>query len=350
VLDSTRYFDYAATTPVDPRVLAEMLPYFGADFGNSHSIHGYGRQAHAAVDRAREQVAAAIGAEDPSQIIFTSGATEACAIALNGVDEASVSPFEHSAVMAIAEEKNFHRYGWDGVLLGSDQDFSAVMRVNNVTGRILVHPDSATVRFTDATQAIGKMSFTVGNDDFVALSAHKIYGPKGIGALYARDPERVNPMLIGGGQEAGKRGGTLNVPGIVGMGLAAELAAAELEMRVVHALSLRQIVLDELTQTNEVLEIATGAGVPHILGLAFRGIQGETLVLEMDAQGFGLSAGPACSGGNGEIPSAITAEALPEGYARGAIRISFGALNTPDVARSLGQSLARTASNLRRLA
>ena len=350
MLDPTRYFDYAATTPVDPRVLAEMLPYFGADFGNSHSIHGYGRQAHAAVDRAREQVAAAIGAEDPSQVIFTSGATEGCAIALNGVDEASVSPFEHSAVMAIAEERNFHRYGWDGDLSGSDQDFSAVMRVNNVTGRILVHPDSATVRFTDATQAIGKMSFTVGNDDFVALSAHKIYGPKGIGALYARDPERVNPMLIGGGQEAGKRGGTLNVPGIVGMGLAAELAAAELEMRVVHALSLRQIVLDELTQTNEVLEIATGAGVPHILGLAFRGIQGETLVLEMDAQGFGLSAGPACSGGNGEIPSAITAEALPEGYARGAIRISFGALNTPDVARSLGQSLARTATNLRRLA
>jgi cysteine desulfurase len=350
MLDPTRYFDYAATTPVDPRVLSEMLPYFESDFGNSHSIHGYGRQAHAAVNRAREQVAAAIGAEDPSQIIFTSGATEACAIALNGIDVATISPFEHSAVMAIAEERNFQRYQWDGCLSGSESEFSAVMRVNNVTGRVLHHPDSAKVRFTDATQALGKMPFTVGDDDFVALSAHKIYGPKGVGALYARDPERVNALMIGGGQEGGKRGGTLNVPGIVGMGLAAELAVAELTGRQTHARQLRQIVLDELAPVDGWLEIAAGATVPHILGLSFREVQGETLVLEMDTLGFCVSAGPACSGESTEIPTTILAEGLPSGYPRGAIRISFGLLNTPESAQSLGRSLNKTVISLRRLA
>ena len=345
----SRYFDYAATTPVDPRVLAEMLPYFESNFGNSHSIHGYGRQTHAAVDRAREQVATAIGAEDPSQIIFTSGATEACAIALHGVEAAAVSPFEHSAVMEIAEARDFPIYAWNGELKGADQKISAVMRVNNVTGRVLYHPDTASDRFTDATQALGKMPFAVESDAFAALSAHKIYGPKGVGALYARDPESVNPMVVGGGQEGGKRGGTLNVPGIVGMGLAAELAVAEWDARANHAWSLREIVLGELDRTSDVVEIAAGAGVPHILGLAFYGIHGETLVLEMDTLGFALSAGPACSGGNGEIPPAIAAEALPDGFARGAIRISFGALNTPDSARVLGQSLAQTVRKLRAL-
>ena len=355
MLDHSRYFDYAASTPVDPRVVAEMTPFLGVEFANAHSIHQFGRRSWAAVNLARERVANAIGAEDPSQIIFTSGATEACALALNCSDGAFVSPFEHSAVMEIAIARKLGIYHWDGQQLtggadsGRHDGFSAVMRVNNVTGRILEHPDGVEVRFTDATQALGKIPLDVSQDDLAAFSAHKIYGPKGVGALYAKDPNALKPIVVGGGQENGYRGGTLNVPGIVAFGLAAELAAAETEERAQRARELRSIVLEQLSGTRAWLEIAAGHGVPNILGIAFLGIEGESMVLEADAEGFAISAGPACSSGLGLTLPPISAENLPDGYTRGAIRISFGSLNTPESAAELGQCLARAAVSLRRL-
>ncbi len=354
MLDQTRYFDYAASTPVDPRVLAEMLPFLGGEYANAHSIHQFGRHSRAAVEQARERVAKAVGAEDPSQIIFTSGATEACALAMNCSDGAFVSPFEHSAVMEIAISRRLGIYQWNGqTLTRSDghvhDGFSAVMRVNNVTGRILHHPAGAAIRFTDATQALGKVALNVTEDDMAAFSAHKIYGPKGVGALYAKDPNALKPMLVGGGQESGYRSGTLNVPGIVAFGLAAELAADEMEMRSQHARELREIVLEQLAETRSWREIAAGAGVPNILGIAFMGIEGESMVLEMDAEGFAISAGPACSSGLGLALPPIMAENLPDGYTRGAIRVSFGVFNTRESARDLGKALAKAAVNLRRL-
>ncbi len=354
MLDQARYFDYAASTPVDPRVLAEMQPFLGVEFSNAHSIHQFGRRSRAAVEQARERVAIAIGAEDPSQVIFTSGATEACALAMNCSDGAFVSPFEHSAVMEIALSRRLGIFNWDGKTLSRPDHqihdgFSAVMRVNNVTGRTLHHPEGVAIRFTDATQALGKVSLNVSEDDLAAFSAHKIYGPKGVGALYAKDPTALKPMLVGGGQENGFRGGTLNVPGIVAFGLAAELAAAETELRSDQARELRAIVLEQLAETRSWREIAPGDGVANILGIAFMGIEGETMVLELDAEGFAISAGPACSSGLGLALPPIMAENLPDGYTRGAIRISFGVFNTHDSARDLGRALAKAAVNLRRL-
>jgi len=353
MLNHSKYFDYAASTPVDPRVAAEMTPYLGVEFANAHSIHQFGRRSWAAVDLARERVAKAIGAEDPSQVIFTSGATEACALAMNCSDGAYVSPFEHSAVMEIAVARRLGIYEWDGKQLGgvagAHEGFSAVMRVNNVTGRILNHPAGVEVRFSDATQALGKIPLNVSDDDLAAFSAHKIYGPKGVGALYAKDPDALKPMVVGGGQENGIRGGTLNVPGIVAFGLAAELAAAETEERALQAHQLRNIVLEELAGTRAWIEIAAGEGVPNILGIAFMGIEGESMVLEADAEGFAISAGPACSSGLGLTLPPISAENLPDGYTRGAIRISFGSFSTAESATELGRCLARAAVSLRRL-
>lgn len=323
-----------------------MLPWLREDFGNPHSLHHWGQKAEAAVNHARSQVAALIGADDPSEIVFTSGATEANNWVLLNFSDLAVSPFEHSAVREPALEAGAAVLANDGWQLSPapSSSFQSVMAVNNETGAILDVPGT---RHVDAVQAIGKIPWSVQKTDFASFSSHKIYGPKGVGALYIRGAEPLQPLILGGDQEGGQRSGTLNVPGIVGFGAAAELAAERQPEDDIHARELRSIVLSELRtisdwQTNDAPQQS-----PFILSLSFQGIEGETLVIEADAAGFGISAGAACSSRSTEPSHVLTALGLPEEWRRGTIRISFGRSNTPTSALDLARTLRQIVTRLR---
>jgi cysteine desulfurase len=364
-----RYFDNAATTPVDPRVLREMLPFLSEEFGNAHSIHQFGRKAMEAVELARQRVADLIEAEDPSQVVFTSGATESNNWILRSFPGAVISPFEHSSLFepgrllgcGVIDPK---------VLLGEAPrqpvdplplrvtpspnsmpqvtQLISVMAVNNELGTMWdvreFRPD-ADLLHTDATQALGKVPFSVDGIDYASFSSHKLYGPKGIGALYLRG--LLDPLIAGGEQEHGVRGGTLNVPGIVGFGAAAAIAQDEMTADSSKALECRNAVLEEL---NEVTDWRCNGGTtvsPYILSVSFLGVEGETLVIETDAAGYAISAGAACSSRSTEPSHVLRAAGIPGNWARGTIRISIGRFNTVEAARGLGRSLARSAQKLR---
>ncbi|RYG36885.1 cysteine desulfurase [bacterium] len=352
-MDASRYFDHAATTPLDPRVLEAMLPSLREGFGNAHSIHSSGVAAHAAVEKAREQVALAVGAEDPSLVVFTSGATEAVNTVIRSWEGGIVSPFEHSAVRETAALFDAKTMDWDGERFSrSAQTYqlACLMRVSNETGRSF-EPETARefapLVLSDMTQALGKIPVDVSEIDFAAFSAHKIFGPKGVGALVRNAYENYKPLLAGGGQENGFRSGTLNVPGIVGFGAAAELAVEEMAPRAAHAAQLRAIVLDGLEGVSDLRVNGGKDAVPHILSLSFLGLEGETLVLEADAGGFAVSAGAACSAGSTDPSPAILAEGLTAEWARGTVRLAFGPSNTAQSAHDLAKILRRSAQTLR---
>ena len=353
MLDPERYFDHAATTPLAPEVLREMEPYLGLA-GNAGSIHAFGRRVEAAVELARERVATAIGAEDPTQIVFTSGATEACNTVLAGFDGGWISPFEHAAVREPALARGYRVLPNDGLELlplrgGQGGGLLALMTVNNEIGTIWdVRGLSAEKRFTDATQALGKIPLDLDGIDYAAFSAHKLYGPQGVGALFTADGA-LDPYLSGGDQEAGRRAGTLNVAGIVGFGAACALSTDRLEDDHRHAGELRSILLQKL-KTDDV-RINGGEGVvPHILSVSFLGLEGETMVIEADREGFAISAGAACSSRSTEPSHVLTALGIPEPWRRGTVRISFGRANTPESTAALARNLVRCAENLRTIA
>ncbi|HTQ08893.1 MAG TPA: aminotransferase class V-fold PLP-dependent enzyme, partial [Fimbriimonadaceae bacterium] len=275
-MDGTeRYFDNAATTPLDPSVREAMAPFLAEAFGNAHSIHGWGLRAHDAVEHAREQVARVIGAEDPSQITFTSGATESNNWVLKAASEIAISPFEHSSMREPAITRG-------ATLLGVREErpslprLVSVMSVNNEVGTIWHAPDYAQpgdLIHSDITQAVGKVPVSVEGLDFASFSGHKFYGPKGVGALYAKD-QPPEPLIRGGEQEHGARGGTLNGPAIVGLGVAAEIAIEEQPENYRRATELRAILLDGL---NGLLDWQVNGGdrvSPFILSLSFHGLEG----------------------------------------------------------------------------
>ena len=352
MLDPERYFDHAATTPLAPEVLREMEPYLGLA-GNAGSIHAFGRRAEAAVELARERVATAIGAEDPTQIVFTSGATEACNTVLAGFDGGWISPFEHAAVREPALARGYRVLPNDGLELlplggGQGGGLLALMTVNNEIGTIWdVRGLSAEKRFTDATQALGKIPLDLDGIDYAAFSAHKLYGPQGVGALFTADGA-LDPFLNGGDQEAGRRAGTVNVAGVVGFGAACALAADRMEADEEHAQEMRGIVIEQVTRLADVR--VNSGDVPHILSLSFLGIEGETLVIEADREGFAISAGAACSSRSTEPSHVLTALGIPEPWRRGTVRISFGRANTPESTAALARNLVRCAENLRTIA
>ncbi|MFN3682486.1 MAG: cysteine desulfurase family protein [Fimbriimonadaceae bacterium] len=349
-----RYFDHAATSPLDPRVLQAMLPWLGERFGNAHSIHSWGREARAAVERARETVAEALGAEAPEQVVFVSGSTEACATALLQAPPGWVSPFEHSAVREPAARLGFRVLPCSGVrCLPPEEEpgggMFAHLSVSNETGTVF-HPRAVAPEpcrlLVDATQALGKLDAPAADADWAAFSAHKIGGPKGIGALFSRYPlER--PMILGGGQESGQRGGTLNVAGIVGFAEACRIAMLERAEAWERAAKLRAVVLEELEGVADLRVNGGDAVVPHILSVSFLGLEGEALVIELDSDGYAVSAGPACSSGSTEPSPVLLAMGVPAEWARGTVRISFGPGNTPESARDLGRSLRRAVERLR---
>jgi cysteine desulfurase len=344
-----RYFDNAATSPLDPRVREAMVPWLGARCGNAHSVHEAGRAARAAVERAREQVARLLGAQDPMEVTFTSGATEALNTALASFSRLAISPFEHSAVREPALHRAAEVLANDDYALSSPKhpcDLVAVMAVNNETGAMLEAPRGHRT-LVDATQAAGKTPFRLG--DLAAISAHKFHGPQGVGALFVRGGEWIEPLLRGGEHENGLRAGTLNVAGIVGMGEAARIAHGEAPADRDRALEMREMVLAELDPVTDWWENRGAAQSPFILSLSFAGVEGETLVLELDRLGYAISSGAACSSRSTEPSHVLTALGYPEARIRGAVRISFGRLNTPEGALAVGRALASAVQTVRNI-
>jgi cysteine desulfurase len=351
-MDRSRYFDNAATTPIDPRVKEEMLPFLGEEFGNANSLHEAGRRAAQAVELARERVASLLRAEDPSQIIFTSGATEANNWIINAFSSGAISPFEHSAVRepAIAKGLDILRnVGLEVCQPDETVELISLMSVNNEIGSRwdpLRFRAKAKVLHSDITQQAGKTEVNLDGIDFASLSAHKFYGPKGVGALYAQSFP-PDPLLRGGEQESGHRSGTLNVTGIVGMGVAAAIADQSVEEDEAHAAGLKHILLEELSKEGSWQLWGGESASPYILAISFDGIEGESLVIALDNQNFAISAGAACSSRSTEPSHVLMTLGLSEREIRGTVRISFGRYNSKDSTREIANALLHSAEILR---
>ncbi|MFY9234689.1 MAG: cysteine desulfurase family protein [Fimbriimonadaceae bacterium] len=342
-----RYFDNAATTPLDPRVLDAMLPWLTEGWGNAHSIHEPGRKAMEAVEKARMQVAELLGCE-PEEIFFTSGATESNNWVLRAHPRALVGATEHSSVRETAVALG-HEFMDAPEALTPGFPLVSHMLVNNEVGAVynLIRPTGSKLH-SDITQALGKIPINLASTDLASFSSHKFYGPKGVGGLFARHGDAPEPLMLGGEQEQDRRAGTLNVAGIVGMGAAAAIAKDEQPKDHELATSLRAIVLEELSGISE-LEVNDGEIVsPYILSLSFCGLEGETLVIEMDQAGFAISSGAACSAGSSEPSHVLVAMGIEPEWIRGTIRISFGRFNTQEAARDLGRTLKSTTEKIRR--
>ena len=357
------YFDHSATTPLDPQVLGAMGPYLGGTFGNPSSLHHEGRAARAAVEKARAQVAELIVAE-PEEIIFTASGTEADNLALIGAVRASGKPghlvtsaIEHAAILETCKflASNGTRITHlavdaDGIVrtesllrtLQSNVTIVSIMAANNVVGTLQPIEELAHLTklhdvlfHTDAVQAGGKIPLDVKqlNVDLLSLSAHKLHGPKGIGALYVRKDVKLSPIVFGGGQERGLRSATENVAGIVGFGMAAEIARQELEEEASRLAQFREQI------ATEILGVFPGAylfghateRLPGHLSFGFRGQEREVgrLLSALDQAGIAVSAGSACSAHHAGAPSSVLlAMGYDEGAARGLIRVSLGRFNT----------------------
>jgi cysteine desulfurase len=361
------YLDHSATTPVDQRVADAMARAVVQVFGNPSSVHGYGQQARAAVDRARREVATLIGAR-PNEIIFTSGGTEGNNLAIRGVCESSTSQgrhiitstIEHPSVRGVCA--SLEQRGWEvtrlpvydnGIVrvedvrdaIRPDTVLVTVMLANNEIGTIQpVAEIGALVRerraagqrhlflHTDAVQAAGRMALNVEElgCDLLTMSAHKLYAPKGVGALYVRRGVRLVGQNIGGHQERERRAGTENVPGIVAFGEAAKLAREELQERIAHDSSLRDRFEQKIIELipDVVMNGDRQQRLPHLSNISFRYIEGEGLLINLDLQGIAVSTGSACSSGTLEPSPVIRALGVSDEIARGSIRFSFGKENT----------------------
>ncbi len=365
----TVYMDHNATTPVRPEVLDAMQPYLGGKFGNPNSIHRYGREARVAIEDAREHAAALIGAAESEEIFFTSGGTESDNWAIRGLLSAVEGPahvvttaIEHEAVLATC--RDLEARGVEVTYLAPDAggrvraaDVAAAIRPhtkivsvmwgNNEVGTIQpIHEIGAACRargvafHTDAVQALGKEAIDVESAgvSLLSASAHKINGCKGTGFLYVRSGTRLDPLVMGGGQEQSLRSGTENVAGIVAMGEACRLAQAEGPALAGRAAALRDRLENEICE--RVPDVCVNGDVAHRLpgtsNLGFIGAEGETLLIRLDLEGVAISTGAACSSGSPEPSHVLLAMGLPEEAVQGSVRFSLGYGNTEeDVARVL---------------
>ena len=353
------YFDHNATTPLDPRVLDAMLPYLREQFGNASSRHEYGRAARRAIDEARQRVAYAVGAH-PTEVVFTSGGSEANNLFLKGAaaclapGTVAISAIEHPCVREPA--KQLQRTGWRLREIAVDEncrvagaDFLAacaekpalvsVMLANNETGVVqdvaVLAAQAGSVRtwfHTDAVQAFGKRridfrALNAAGVHALTLSAHKLGGPKGAGALVVDKRVELQPLIAGGGHERGLRSGTENVAAIVGFGLAAELATAQLDTRTRQLEALRTELEAGLAAQGASIFACAAERLPNTSYFAFAGIDGETLVGKLDRAGFAVAAGAACSSANPEPSRVLLAMGVPSALARGAVRVSLGVDN-----------------------
>ena len=357
------YLDFNATTPVEPAVLDAMLPYFSAEFGNAASIHTFGQKARAAVETAREQVAAVIGAR-PQEIVFTSGGTESDNHAIFGVvaqpllgghsGEVSkhviTTPIEHEAVLNACQA--LEKAGVCVTYLPTDREglidlkelrraikpetvLITIMHANNELGTVQpleeigrIAAESDVYFHTDAVQSAGKLPIDVKalQVDLLSISGHKLYAPKGIGALYIRGGTRVRQLLYGGHHQRGFRPGTENVAGIVGLGKAAEIARQSLAGDARRLSALRDELEQGLLRSVPHSRVNGGGAprTPNTTNLVFPGVEGEALLIALDLKGLACSTGAACSSGAVEPSHVLTAIGLPADEARASLRFSLG--------------------------
>lgn len=357
------YFDHAATTPVDKNVLNAMLPYFTEVFGNPNSQHVFGRESVKAVDQARDTIAKIINAK-PSEVYFTSGGTESDNWALRGVAHAYkekgkhiiISPIEHAAMLATSKalakegfEIEFMKVDEFGrvdlkhlkSIVRKDTIFVGCMMANNEVGTIepikeiaeIAHSCGA-VCFTDAVQAAGVLKTDVKElgVDLMSMSSHKIYGPKGVGALFIRNGLKVESILTGGHQERMKRGGTTNVPGIVGFAEAFKIAERDREENFVYVSKLRDRFIDKVISVVPFVKLngPRKGRLPANADFSFEFIEGESILFSLDLAGISVSSGSACSSGSLEPSHVLLALGVEEALAHGSIRFSFGKHNTEE--------------------
>jgi cysteine desulfurase len=373
------YFDHNATTPLDERVLDAMLPFLRADYGNASSRHEFGTRARRAIDRAREQVAATVRVQ-PSQVVFVSGGTEANNLIIRGAagylkpGRAVVSAIEHPCVMKPAVD--LARSAWsvrklkvtgDGVVdlqdaaaaLAEPAALVSVMLANNETG--VVQPVAEISRMareagawmhSDAVQALGKipLDFERLGVHALTLSAHKIYGPKGAGALVIDKRLQLKPVIHGGGHEGGLRSGTENVPAIVGFGAACELAMSRLDALARHTSELRERLENGLASLGAIVFGQRVPRIPNTSYFALENIDGETLVIELNKAGFAVASGAACSSTSTDPSATLLAMGVEADLARGAVRVSLGAANTQAQVDEFLSALSAIVNRLRRMA
>jgi cysteine desulfurase len=373
------YLDNAATTPLDPRVLEAMLPHLGANRGNPSSIHARGTAAREFIEGAREAVAALIGSS-PTEVFFTAGGTEADCLAVLGVARAAgperrhlvVSEIEHAAVRESARklESEGFEVTWIGVdvhglvdveefagALRPDTALAAVMWANNEVGTVQPVQELAAecarrgVPFhADAVQAAGRLQIEVGETEIstLAISGHKLYGPQGVGALYVRSGTPIGPILFGGGQENTLRSGTENVVGIAGLGAAADLAREELDRRMDHETELRDRLIEGLLTLPDVgLNGHPERRLSNNVHVSVRGVGAESLVLVLDALGYAIGSGSACSSGGDRPSRLLLALGWDEQDALSAARITVGKDNTPEEVDGFLGAFAKAVESLR---
>ena len=373
------YLDNNATTPVLPEVFEAMRPYFAEHFGNASSIHHHGQETRGAVERARELVAALLGCK-ASEIIFTSGGTEADNLAISGVvraaDHVISSTIEHHAVLnsckhleAMGCEVTYVRVDGRGLVDPDDirralrphTRLITIMMANNETGVLQPVEDigkiaaEADVYFhTDAVQAAGKVAIDVNRIacDLLSISGHKMHAPQGVGALYVRKGTVLEPMLYGGSHERSRRAGTENVPGIIGLGKAAQLANEALQRGDLNQMSaMRDHIEQKILAEIEAIGV-NGAGaprVPNTTNIHFDYIEGEALVIALDLKGLAVSTGAACSSGAIEPSHVLTAMGLPSETARASLRFSLGKQNTAEDLTFALDLVSQTVARLRQL-
>ena len=378
------YLDHNATTPCDPRVVDAMLPYFTNSFGNAASRnHSFGWKAEEAVDYAREQVAKLIGA-DPKEIIFTSGATEADNLAIKGVFEMYASKgnhiitcnIEHKAVLDTC--KHIEKEGGEVTYLKVKENglvdlaeleaaikpttiLIALMYANNEIGTIMPMKEISAIAkkhnvlvFSDATQVVGKIPVDVNKDriDLMAFSAHKMYGPKGIGALYVRrkNPRvKVTAQIDGGGHERGMRSGTLNVPGIVGFGKACEICINEMEAETKRVSALRDKLQNELLKLEEsYLNGDKEHKLPHVTNISFKYVEGEGLMMGFN-KNIAVSSGSACTSASLEPSYVLKALGLGDDLAHSSLRFGLGRFTTEDQIDYTIEQVSNTVNKLREM-
>lgn len=356
------YLDYNATTPIDPRVLEEMMPYLSENYGNPSSIHSFGRKGKEALDKAREQVSQLISAS-PKEIVFTSGGTEAANFAIKSTARSLLrekgshivtTRVEHECVLESL--KFLEKEGFQVTYLGVNSDglidleelkeaitdetiLVSCMYANNETGVIFpidkiaeIVKERGVIFHTDAVQAAGKIDIDLEEipADLLSISAHKFYGPKSVGALFIRDSFSqqisLTPLIHGGGQERGKRSGTENIPGIVGLGSASDIASNEMRQDESRIIELRDQLFQSITQDIDGVKLngLLEKMLWNTLNLSIEGVEGESLSMNLDIEGVAVSTGSACSEGTVDPSHVLSAMGLSKGEAASSVRISLG--------------------------
>ena len=375
------YLDYNATTPVHPAVLDAMLPWFSQRFGNASSRHEYGRAARKAIDEARQRVASAVDAH-PTEVVFTSGGSESNNLFVKSAAACfkpgliAVSSVEHPCVREPAQ--SLTKQGWKVRQIAVDEagridanDYAqvlaakplllSVMLANNETGVIQPVADLAAQAtlthawfHTDAVQAFGKIpvnfrDLNASGVHAMTISAHKIGGPKGAGALILDKRVELRPLISGGGHERGLRSGTENVPAIVGFGVACEIATANIELKTARLRAMQTELESGLAAQGATIFSQAAMRLPNTTYFAFPDFDGETLVGKLDREGFAVASGAACSSANPEPSHVLLAMNVASDLARGAVRVSLGADTTAEQIREFMQTLSSTIFQLKRL-